>query len=119
MKSIGCSVARLCATARAIFKIVLNEKFRRNRHFIDENRAGNLLIRIRALARAQIHIHGALRAEQYIARMHAGDILYIPEGASPRRIYLRIARRARRARVLYESSDHEARWIWSISISGH
>ena len=66
-----------------------------------------------------IHIHGASRAEQYIARMHAGDILYIPEGASPRRIYLRIARRARRARVLYESSAHEARWIWSISISGH
>ena len=42
------------ATARAKFKIILNEKFRRNRHFIDENRSGNLLIRIRALARAQM-----------------------------------------------------------------
>ena len=55
MKLIGCSVARLCAIARAKFKIILNEKFRRNRHFIDENRSGDLLIRIRALARAQIN----------------------------------------------------------------
>ena len=65
-----------------------------------------------------IHINGALRAEEYIARGHACDISYVPEGASPRRTYIRIARRARRARVLYDTSAREARLIWIISTSG-
>ena len=61
-----------------------------------------------------IHITAASRAEQYIARVHACDILYVPEGFSPRRTYFRIARRAR---VLYDFSAREARLIWIISTS--
>ena len=53
-----------------------------------------------------IHITGDSRAEQNIARARACNISYVPEGASPRRTYFRIARRAHRARVLY---DHSAR----------
>ena len=40
------------------------------------------------------------------------------EGASPRGIYLRRARRARRARVLYENSSREARWYCVYPRSG-
>ena len=43
------------------------------------------------------------------------DILYVPEGFSPRRTYFRIARRAR---VLYDFSAREARLIWNISTRG-
>jgi hypothetical protein len=32
-----------------------------------------------------IHITAASRAEKYIARVHACDISYVPEGFSPRR----------------------------------
>ena len=65
-----------------------------------------------------IHITAASRAVWYIARACAGDILYVPEGFSPRRTYFRIARRAHRARVLYDFSAHEARLIWNISTCG-
>ena len=58
-----------------------------------------------------IHITAASRAVWYIARACAGDILYVPEGFSPRRTYFRIARRAHRARVLYDFSAREARLI--------
>ena len=51
-----------------------------------------------------IDITAALRAVFYIARVLACDIKYLPEGASPRRRYLRIARRAPRARVLYDNT---------------
>ena len=47
-------------------------------------------------------ITAVLRAVFYIARVLACNILYLPEGASPRRRYFRIARRAPRARVLYD-----------------
>ena len=49
-----------------------------------------------------IDITAVLRAVFYIARVLACNILYLPEGASPRRRYFRIARRAPRARVLYD-----------------
>ena len=49
-----------------------------------------------------IDITAVLRAVYYIARVLACNILYLPEGASPRRRYFRIARRAPRARVLYD-----------------
>ena len=65
-----------------------------------------------------IHITAASRAVWYIARACAGDILYVPEGFSPRRTYFRIARRAHRARVLYDFSAREARLIWNISTRG-
>ena len=42
--------------------------------------------------------------------MCAGDILYVLEGFSPRRTYFRTARRANRARVLYDFSACEARF---------
>ena len=51
-----------------------------------------------------IDITAALRAVFYIARVLACNILYLPEGASPRRRYFRIARRAQRARVLYDNT---------------
>ena len=54
-----------------------------------------------------------------IARALVCDISYVPEaGASPRTTYFRIARRARGARVLYDTSACEAREIWIISTSG-
>ena len=56
-----------------------------------------------------IDITAALRAVLNIARACACNILYLHEGASPRRRYFRIARRAQRARVLYDSSALEAR----------
>ena len=56
-----------------------------------------------------IDITAASRAVLNIARACAGNILYLHEGASPRRRYFRIARRAQRARVLYDSSALEAR----------
>ena len=65
-----------------------------------------------------IHITAASRAVWYIARACAGDILYVPEGFSPRRTYFRIARRAHRARVLYDFSARETRLIWNISTRG-
>ena len=65
-----------------------------------------------------IHITAASRAVWYIARACAGDIQYAPEGFSPRRTYFRIARRAHRARVLYDFSAREARLIWNISTRG-
>ena len=65
-----------------------------------------------------IHITAASRAVWYIARACAGDILYVPEGFSPRRTYFRITRRAHRARVLYDFSAREARLIWNISTRG-
>ena len=46
--------------------------------------------------------------ELYIAWVLGDDILYIPEGASPRRAYIRIAPRAQRAQELFESSAHDA-----------
>ena len=49
-----------------------------------------------------IDITAGLRAVFYIARVLACNILHLPEGASPRRRYFRIARRAPRARVLYD-----------------
>ena len=49
-----------------------------------------------------IDITAVLRAVFYIARVLACNISYLPEGASPRRRYFRIARRAPRARVLYD-----------------
>ena len=49
-----------------------------------------------------IDITAVLRAVFYIARVLACNILYLPEGASPRRRYFRIARRAPKARVLYD-----------------
>ena len=54
----------------------------------------------------QIHIDitAALRAVFYIARVLACNIKYLHEGASPRRRYFRIARRAQRARVLYDNT---------------
>ena len=64
------------------------------------------------------HIHAASQAEQYIARALTCDISYVPEGASPRTTYFRISRRARRARVLYDTSTREARRIWILSTSG-
>ena len=48
-----------------------------------------------------IHMHGARLVELYIARVLACVILYIPEGASPRRIYMRIAPKVRRAQKLF------------------
>ena len=58
--------------------------------------------------RVDIHIYiditAALRAVFYIARVLACNIIYLPEGASPRRRYFRIARRAQRARVLYDNT---------------
>ena len=56
-----------------------------------------------------IDITAALRAVLNIARACACNILYLHEGASPRRRYFRIARRAQRARVLYDSSALMAR----------
>ena len=58
-----------------------------------------------------IHITGDSRAEQNIARARACNISYVnvPEGASPRRTYFRIARRAHRARVLYDFSARVSR----------
>ena len=56
-----------------------------------------------------IHITGDSRAEQNIARARACNISYVPEGASPRRTYFRIARRAHRARVLYDFSARGSR----------
>ena len=56
-----------------------------------------------------IDITAALRAVLNIARACVCNILYLHEGASPRRRYFRIARRAQRARVLYDSSALEAR----------
>ena len=53
---------------------------------------------------SNIDITAALRAVFYIARVLACNILYLPEGASPRRRYFRIARRAQRARVLYDNT---------------
>ena len=70
------------------------------------------------LTNIYIHITAASRAVWYIARACAGDILYVPEGFSPRRTYFRIARRAHRARVLYDFSAREARLIWNISTRG-
>ena len=49
-----------------------------------------------------IDITAGLRAVFYIARVLACNILYLPEGASPRRRYFRIARRAPKASVLYD-----------------
>ena len=49
-----------------------------------------------------IDITAVLRAVFHIARVLACNISYLPEGASPRRRYFRIARRAPRARVLYD-----------------
>ena len=49
----------------------------------------------------------AEEVKQCIYRYHrslAGGILYLHEGASPRRRYFRIARRAQRARVLYDNT---------------
>ena len=58
-----------------------------------------------------IDITAVLRAVFYIARVLACNIFYLPEGASPRRRYFRIARRAPRARVLmlydFTSRMHE------------
>ena len=51
-----------------------------------------------------IDITAALRAVFYIARVLACNIKYLHEGASPRRRYFRIARRAQRARVLYDNT---------------
>ena len=51
---------------------------------------------------ASTQITAVLRAVFYIARVLACNILYLPEGASPRRRYFRIARRAPKARVLYD-----------------
>ena len=65
-----------------------------------------------------IDITAALRAVLNIARACACNILYLHEGASPRRRYFRIARRAQRARVLYDGSALEARMISCISMSG-
>ena len=65
-----------------------------------------------------IDITAALRAVLNIARACACNILYLHEGASPRRRYFRIARRAQRARVLYDCSALEARMISCISMSG-
>ena len=56
-----------------------------------------------------IDITVASRAVLNIARACACNILYLHEGASPRRRYFRIARRAQRARVLYDGSALEAR----------
>ena len=56
-----------------------------------------------------IDITAALRVVLNIARACACNILYLHEGASPRWRYFRIARRAQRARVLYDSSALEAR----------
>ena len=56
----------------------------------------------RLLAGIHIDITAVLRAVFYIARVLACNISYLPEGASPRRRYFRIARRAPRARVLYD-----------------
>ena len=49
-----------------------------------------------------IDITAVLRAVFYIAGVLACNILYLPEGASPRRRYFRIALRAPGARVLYD-----------------
>ena len=54
------------------------------------------------VALASAVITAALRAVFYIARACACNILYLHEGASPR--YFRIARRAQRARVLYDNT---------------
>jgi hypothetical protein len=51
-----------------------------------------------------IDITAALRAVFYIARARACNISYLQEGASPRRRYFRIARRAQQARVLYDNT---------------
>ena len=52
--------------------------------------------------RIHIDITAVLRAVFYIASVLACNILYLPEGASPRRRYFRIARRAPKARVQYD-----------------
>ena len=62
-----------------------------------------------AFQQIYIHITGDSRAEQNIARARACNISYVPEGASPRRTYFRIARRAHRARVLYDFSARVSR----------
>ena len=49
-----------------------------------------------------IDITAALRAVFCIARVLVCNISYLPEGTSPRRRYFCIARRAPRARVLYD-----------------
>ena len=56
-----------------------------------------------------IHTHRASQAVQHIACLQAGDILSIPVGSSPRRIYICIAPRVRRDRELYKSSAQEGR----------
>ena len=51
-----------------------------------------------------IDITAAMRAVFYCRRMHMQNFKYLHEGASPRRTYFRIARRAQRARVLYDNT---------------
>ena len=68
-----------------------------------------LIISCIPLSEIYIDITAALRAVLNIARACACNILYLHEGASPRRRYFRIARRAQRARVLYDGSALEAR----------
>ena len=57
-----------------------------------------------SVERLYIDIPAVLRAVFYIARVLACNIKYLHEGASPRRRYFRIARRAQRARVLYDNT---------------
>ena len=67
--------------------------------------------RVRRASKGILHtnIHAASRAEQYIAHALACDIPYVPDGANPRTTYFRIARRARRAQVLFDTSARARR----------
>ena len=53
------------------------------------------------------------------SRSLKGETVYPPEGAIPRRIYILNSHNTMRARELCESSAHEVRRIWIVSISGH
>ena len=68
-------------------------------------------------SRIHIHIHRASGAEQYFAYEYvlAGDVLYIPEGANQRRVYIRIALRASRNFHLRGEVDMDNYLIISIN----